>query len=317
MREIQKRLEMLEAACGQLDKGTGPGARLALILLHSLADITMYEKVEYLFARDSYFEHVSPRKYSNRLRKKALRDFAPKVDILVRDTDTISEDQGKVLKVGHLLRNEAYHRGKVREGIIREVSRAYVDAVCGILPQLWNGVFTFVPGEDVGAYLRQFNVEATSIDKGVLKSVCDSFLVGSRGAVGELGNALSSDLIGQIEKIVSSCEYMGEGGYEDVSAEDVLKALQFHPQFHEKHEFAQTDEGFREFFETYERQSAVYVPPITLATLQEWKNRAEDICSMALPGAALAEYSDIDEKLTGIQKVVSQALYEFEKSLDL
>ena len=317
MRELRKRLEMLEEACKQLDKGTSTGARLALILLDNLAEITMYDKVRYLFAHDSQFEGVIPRKYSDQLRKKVLWGFSEKVDLLVRDMDTVSEDQGKVLKGGHILRNEAYHRGQVPERIIREVARTYLRVVCHILPALWSGTLMLVPGEDVDGYLKQFGVDASMIDWDVLKSVC-TYLLDERGCgVEELASSLSSDLTRRIEEVVYDCEYLAEGGYERIPADEVLKNLQFNPQFHEKHEFAPTDEGFREFVETRKREFAEYIPPITLATLDEWKSRAEAISSMAFPGAALDEYSDIDRMLSDIQETVGQAVYQFDEWVNM
>jgi len=317
MRELRKRLEMLQEACQQLDKGTATGARLALILLDNLVEIMMYEKVRYIFARDSRFERIIPRKYPDPLRKKVFWGFVEKVDLLVRDTDAISEDQGKVLKAGHRLRNEAYHRGEVREGIIGNVSRTYLRVVCDILPRLWNGMLMLVPGESVAEYLKQFGVDANMIDEDVLRQVCASFLYKRSCSLEELTNALSADLVRRIEEVVYGCEYLGDGGYERVSAEDILKNLQFNPQFHEKHEFAQTDEGFREFIEIREREFAEYVPPITLATLHEWKRRAEAICSMAAPGNALEEYWNIDRMLSDIQEMVSQAVYEFDEWINM
>lgn len=317
MRELQKRLEMLQEACQQLDKGTGTGARIALILLDNLAEIMMYKRVRYIFAHDSQFNGVIPRKYPDRLRKKVLRVFPEKVEFLVGDTDTISEDQGKVLKAGHLLRNEAFHRGEVREGIIGNVSRTYLSVVCDILPQLWSGVLILAPGEDVGGYLKQFKVEATMIDEDVLKSVCASFLDRHRCTVEELTSSLSSDLTRRIEEVVDGCEYLVDGGHERVSADEILKNLQFNPQFHEKHDFAQTNEGFREFVETREREFSEYIPPITLATLDEWKSRAQAICLMASPGEALDEHSDIDRMLSDIQETVGQAVYEFDEWVNM
>ena len=318
MRELRKKLEMLEEACKQLDKCTSTGARLALILLDNLAEIMMYEKVRYLFAHDSQFEGVIPRKYSDQLRKKVLWGFSEKVDLLVRDMDTVSEDQGKVLKGGHILRNEAYHRGQVQERIIREVARTYLRVVCHMLPTLWSRMLILVPSEDMGGYLKQFGVDASMIDWDVLKSVC-TYLLDERGCgVEELTNSLSSDLTRRIEEeVVYGCEYLAEGGYGRVPADEVLKNLQFNPQFHEKHEFAQTDEGFREFVETRKREFAEYIPPITLATLDEWKSRAEAISSMAFPGAALDEYSDIDRMLSDIQETVGQAVYAFDEWVNM
>ncbi len=84
MRELKKRIEMLEEACKQLDKNTHTGDRLALILVDNLAEITMYDKVRYLFSRDSQFRNVRPRKYSDNLRKNVLRVFPKRLICLCK-----------------------------------------------------------------------------------------------------------------------------------------------------------------------------------------------------------------------------------------
>ncbi len=317
MRELKKRLEMLQEACQQLDKGTGTGARLALLLLDNLSEITMYEMVRYLFACDSQFEGVIPRKYSDQLRKKVLWGFDEKVGLLVKNTDTISEDQGKVLKAGHFLRNEAYHRGVVRGGIIQQVCRTYLETVCEVIPRLWGGGLLLDPGENVAGYLKQFGVDSSRIDWDVLGQVYAFFSDRRACDVGELTGVLSVDLIRRIEEVISGCEYIGDGGYERASAEDILKNLQFSPQFHKEYEFAQTNEGFRKFVETREREFAEYAPPIKLVTLVEWKRRSQAICSMGLPGEALDEYSKIDRMLSDIRETVGQAVYEFDEWVNM
>lgn len=175
----------------------------------------------------------------------------------------------------------------------------------------------FDPGEDIGEYLKQFGVNASMLNWDVLKSVCTFFLNGRECGIEELTNSLSSDLIQRIEDVIYGCEYLAEDGNERVSADEVLKNLQFNPQFHEKHEFAHTDEGFREFVKTREKEFAEYIPPITLATLDRWKSRAKAISSMVLHGAALDAYSDIDRMLCDIQETVGQAVYEFDEWVNM
>lgn len=317
MRELKKRIEMLDEACKQLDKRTDTGDRLALILLDNLAEITMYEKVRYLFAHDSQFKNVIPPKYSDKLRKKVLWEYSEKVDLLVRDTEALSEDQGNVLKIGHVLRNESYHRGEIRIRIIRKVALTYLKTACDIVPNLWSGILMFTPGEDIGGYLKQFGIDATMIDRDVLDLVCNHFLVERECCISELTDSLAADLTRRIEEVISGCEYLAENAHEKTSSDEVLKNLQFNPQFHEKHKFDRTDEGFRKFVRTRKKEFSEYIPPITIPTLNNCKDQAESISLVRYPGEALKLYADLDRMFSDIEETVGQAVYEFDEWVNM
>ena len=318
MREIRKWFEMLDEAAKQLDKHTGTGARLSLILLDNVAEIAMHEKLRMLFARDSQFSsYMRPGRFSAQVRRKALWGFNEKVQLLVAEPNTLSEDHSRALVVGHTLRNEAYHRGIIRDTIIQEVARTYLGTLCAILPHLWIGRLLLVPGEDINGYLRQFGVDASMIDADVLASVCAHFAEGRCSDVNSLAGVLSTDIIRRLDEVVGGLEYLADGGHERVSAGEVLKNLQFHPKFHEKHTFAQTDEGFREFVKTWNREYAEYIPPVTMETFDRWRREAEAMADIEAPGQALEKYASIDKPFGEIEEAVGQAVYEFDEWVNM
>jgi len=286
--------------------------------LDNVAEIAMHEKLRMLFAMDSqYSSHMMPRKFPDHVRKKALWDFNEKIRLLVAQPDTISKDYGNVLRVGHLLRNEAYHRGIVRETIINEVARTYLDALCTILPRLWVGRLLIIPGEDIEGYLKQYGVDAKAIDNRAFASVCAHFTEGRGCTAGSLAGMLSADLIRRLDEVVEGLEYLAGRGYEPVSVEDVLKNLQFYPEFHEKHTFAKTGKGFLEFVRTRDREYAKYVPPIAMEVLDRWRNDAEALVATTAPGQALDLYAAIDKGFSEIEEAVGQAVFELDEWVNM
>lgn len=318
MREIRKWLEMLDEAAKQLDKYTGTGARLALMLLDNVAEIAMHEKLRILFARDSRLSsRLKPGKFPPPIRKKAMQDFKEKVRLLVAQSDTVTEDQGRTMRVGHVLRNEAYHRGIVREPIIQEVARTYLEAICAAIPRLWTGTLLMSPSEDLKGFVKQFGVDASMIDESILRLVCARFAEGRCCDVNDLAGALSADLVRRLGQVIDEIEYLGDGGHERVPAEEVLKNLQFSPQFHDTHTFANTDEGFRQFVETRAREYAQYSPPITIKSFAGWRKQTEAIAPMKAPGQALDQYVNIDKAFSDIEEAVGQAVYEFDEWVNM
>jgi hypothetical protein len=309
---------MLEEAATQISKETGSGARLGLILLDNLAEVMMYDRARLLFAQDGRFEGVIPRKYPEPVRKKVLRNFPDKVEFFVHATNDLTEDQGKVLIAGHVLRNEAYHKGVVREAIIQQVARACLEAACTVLPHFVSGVIMIPAGEDVGEYFKRYGVEACigELPKAI-EQLCQEFREKLPCPPEGLAQALSADLVRRIEQIEFGLDYLTDASNERVSTEEVLKGIQFNPSFHQEHTFSNTDEGFRQFMEVREREYAVYVPPVFLKTVDEWKSQAIRIGSIAAPGEALTLYLQLENKMADIEDAVREAVYEFDEWVNM
>ena len=189
--------------------------------------------------------------------------------------------------------------------------------VCGVVPRLWLGGLLLVPGEDVAGYLKQYGVDGSSIDWDVLGQVYAHFLEGRRCPVADLASALSKDLLTRIEWIPEGLHTLKDASNPPSVEEDVLKNLQFHPWFHGTFTFPQTDEGFQQFVATREREWAAYVPPVALATVNEWSTRAMAIATITSPGEALATYLKLEDEMTEIEESLSQAVYEFDEWVNM
>ncbi len=126
MEELKRDIEQLYEAGRQLKKLTPTGARLALFLMDNLAELFMYRTALDHFQWDKTWH--KPPKYSSSKRDKVMKYFNEKVNFLTNETKDVTQTECNVMKLGHRLRNEAYHKG-----VLRFILKWYVTSilVCG------------------------------------------------------------------------------------------------------------------------------------------------------------------------------------------
>jgi len=316
MRNIEKDIEQFEAAGEFLDKDSFTAARLSLFLLDNLAELLMYNVAKIELSRDERLASIRLPSYSAGKRQKILRHFNPKVNFLVqkRQLDPL---QGHILKVGHRLRNEAYHNGVLRENIIIPVARAYFQTVCELIPTLWTGHCVFADYTEVQDFLKKYGQDSAFIDRDILKDICRTILKGRECDVSELAKAVSNDLVLRIEETIESIEQLALD--QKGSPEDLLKWI----QFREKTDLefgvdAVSHEEWLEFQREVKVRLAAFRPKVTLRTLQTWKKKAKEISSENSGGAILAKFNEIDKPfLEDIENPVVQAVWQYEEDIGL
>jgi hypothetical protein len=316
MREIKKDIEQLEEASHQLSKRSPTGARLALLLLDNLAELFMYKKVRLIFAHDNQFEPSLPPKYPIGKREKILEHFNEKVNFLVSETQDIEQDEGEFIKIGHQIRNEAYHNGVLREAIILNVTMIYFEIVCRLLSRLWVGSFSYSHPEEVTTFLQRYGIQSFLIDIQVLTEICNRLLEGKTCPVNEFCETLSEDLLRRIDETVEGLEYLSSNTNPPSTPDDCLKRLQFIPMFRSKYKFANTDEGFRKFIKTWDELLSKYKPPVTMGRVERWKQRASELKSEIKPGSAMRKFAGLDRELLPLERMVGDAIFQFDEEVD-
>ena len=211
MRRIRQDTEQLSEAAEQLRKQTPTGARLALMLLDNLAELLMHRKVLYLFSWDDYFSDSRGSKYSSTERRKVKWYFDEKVRFLMATDANLSAEEAEVLKLGHRLRNEAYHQGKIRDSIMVDMAGAYLDVVCKIWPRLWYGAYSFSGQSEVSDFLARYGLSGSLINDETLTQVARAI----RGRVEKrsepLQSVLGRDLHDRISELLDSVDYLSTG----------------------------------------------------------------------------------------------------------
>ncbi len=315
MRNIEKDIEQLETAGELLDKDSSTAARLSLFLLDNLAELLMYNVARIELSRDDRLASIRLPSYSTGKRQKILKHFNPKANFLVQKRQ-IDPLQGHILKVGHRLRNEAYHNGVLRENIIIPVARTYFQIVCELIPTLWTGSYVFTSHTEAQDFLRKYGQDSGVINRDILKGICRTILKGRECDVSELAEAVSNDLLSRIEETIESIECLASD--QKRSPEDLLKWIQFHEKTDLEDGIAKSDEEWREFQREIKVRLAAFRPKVTLRALWTWKKKAKEISSETSRGTILAKFNEIDNPfLEGVENPVVQAVWEYEEDIDL
>lgn len=317
MREIKKDIEQLEEVAHQLNKQTPTGARLALLLLDNSIELLAFKKVQEVFAFDKMYKLPGkPPKYSPEKRKRVKDHFKDKVNFLVSETNDISHDEGEVLKVGHLFRNEAYHNGVLRDSIIISVTSVYFEIVCRLLPRLWSGSYSYSREDDVSAFLKKYGIQGSMIDTEALEKICNNLLDGRHCTIDNLSEAISDDLIKRIYEFVETLESHQGDVRPDHTPDELLKEMQFSQTFPGDLKFPETHEGFLEFHRARDEYLSKFKPKVTLSIIERWNRQASKIRSETKPGAIMRKFSEIDRPLLKFEDLLYEAVAEFDIYID-
>ena len=317
MREIKKDIEQLEEVAHQLDKQTPTGARLALLLLDNLIELLAFKKVKKIFAFDEMYKLPGKLpKYSPEKRKKVKDHFKEKINFLVSETKDISHDEGDFLKVGHELRNEAYHNGVLRDSIILSVTSVHYEIVCRLLPRLWIMSYSYSREDEVSAFLNKYGIQGSMIDTKSLEKICINLLGDRNSTTDNLREDISDDLINRIDELVETLESYQPDVRPDLTPDELLKEMQFSQTFPGDLKFPETHEGFLEFHRTRDEYRSKFKPKVILATIVRWKRQAAKIRSEDRPGAVMRKFSEIDRHLLKIEDIIYEAVAEFDIYID-
>jgi hypothetical protein len=317
MRNIVKDIEQLEVAGDLIDKDTPTTSRLALFLIDNFAELIMYRIALYEFAHDDQWKTMRQSKYTSKKRKKIKDYFDHKLNLISNDLKLIEQSEATVFRVGHKLRNEAYHKGILREKIITPVTRTYFQTICSIFQKLWVGpsvLHTYSAANELKDFLEKYGIESDILTHHALGQICQKILNGRDITVVELANTISDDLATRIQDTfaiiheLSSCPAA-------MSPDEGLKWLQFREEG--GMEFGQTknDEEFRLFWEEVRRKLASFKPKVTSNTLNNWIKKANTIETEKDKGNILQKYWTIDEQFINIESMVREELFRYEEEI--
>lgn len=325
MREIKRNIEQLEEAIQQLDKQTSTGARLALLLLDNQAELLMYDKVQQIFERDSQLKFLVRPKYPAPKRQKINKYFDKKANFLASEAQQISQDESYVLKIGHKLRNEAYHKGVMRDSIILCVAMAYFEVVCKILPRLWVGQYAFSNLDEPSMFLQRFGIQGSVINRETLEEICEYLLRDKSCPVPKLCEALSEDLLNRTRGMLKGLEYLTSNARPRATSEQILKEIQFSHTLEDKdYVLPSTEEELREFLrDRLEKEQEFlkvrdehllrYKPPVTISKIEQWSQRARGLKSETQAGSALKKFYDLDADMLEIDEIINEAIAQTER----
>jgi hypothetical protein len=313
MRDIAKDLEQLEVAGALIDKNTPTSSRLALFLIDNLAELFMYRKALNEFTHDSNWTHV-PSRYSLKKKKEVKEHFKHKVNFFLKDLELLYETDSIIIKIGHFIRNEAYHNGILREQIIVPFTRLYFETICKLLPVFWLGYY-YSRAAETKNFLLQYGIDSDAIDDSILIKICQQIVQDRNISSHELAKNISEYLVVRINDVLEKIDYLSsEPGA--MSPDEGLKWLQFREKG--DMEFGQTegDEAFRLFWEEVKIKLKAFTPKVSLHTLKKWNKKAYAISTERDKGKILQKYWEIDNQLIEIEIMVQEEIFRYEAEID-
>ena len=329
MLRIRLVYEQIEAAKMHLLTRSVLGCRLALILLDNVAEILMHRELETRFAFD---DHLMPKwepartewlnlghapKYSLAERRDAQEYFAPKTKILCLRLAKISVEDRQVLDVCHKLRNEAFHRGKLRGSILELVCRLLYRTVVGLTVKLPIRSFALPgrhPKSEDASFMSRFGLRDAMMlgtDKG--REQCAERLLDGIALDSSFSAVLSDDLLERIDETIGGMEHVSNAG-DDTELDRGLQYTQFWRTLGaDLMNTGVRGPAMENAFRSWQAQgSAVY----TLTKIQRWKQQAEALSKCSSPAIALDHYWAVDKRLRPLEEEVSEAVWRYDEEID-
>jgi hypothetical protein len=317
MRNIVKDIEQLEVAGDLIDKDTPTTSRLALFLIDNFAELLMYHIALYEFARNDQWKSLRASKYPFKKRESIKEYFDPKLNFILNDLKLIEQSDATVFRIGHKLRNEAYHKGVLREKIITPITRTYFQTICSIFQKLWIGpsvLQTHSTTSEVNDFLVKYGMEADILTIEALVQICQRILNGRDITVVELAKAISGDLTTRIQYILDIILDLSSGPTA-MSPDDGLKWLQFRQEGGMEFGVVENDAEYHLFWEKVRSKLAEFKPNVTLNRMAKWLNRSELIKNEKDKGTILQKFWTIDEQFIKIENMVQEEAFRIEEDI--
>jgi hypothetical protein len=217
-------LEQLETIRDLLRTNSPVKARMALILLDSLADAVLFRRLERIYdaSEEPLLRHLMPQ-YSNRERSVARQRFNKRVEIARRlsevdrwrgESDSLIDDaDAAVLKVGHSYRNDAYHEDSHNEDVVASIARVLFAAVARLITRLQpRGVsFGGLPPADIDRLAEWGYEDGSSFElRELADAVASNFIAELALDVDNFRDLLAKDLESRVESLRADVEFLGQ-----------------------------------------------------------------------------------------------------------
>ncbi|GAJ08071.1 unnamed protein product, partial [marine sediment metagenome] len=127
---------------------------------------------------------------------------------------------------------------------------------------------------------------------------------------------ISNDLVSRIEETIENLDKLALY-IKQRSAEEILKFIQFDEETDIEFGFEQSRGQDPTFWKKVDKDFFAFHPGVTLRTLETWKKKGQEIRLETSHGAILGKFNEIDVPFLKIENCVSQAVFEYEKYIDL
>lgn len=211
---VAKIIEQIEEATVQIDKNTITGSRLALILIDNAIEISMW-KIIYSERSTEDFEAIIDGTF-----KDQYSDFRMKTKFLVSNK-IITSDSKNIFDTCHHFRNEVYHKNIIKESIINDLAKIYLEAYCRVMFELLNSSFFITRcGESVPKILVKYGFKNDHIwlYREKIEEVVSIFLDDRLCSHRDFSQTLASDIKKRVNKVQEDINYIESFDKENIAS---------------------------------------------------------------------------------------------------
>ena len=325
MKQYSTILFQLDESCRLIEDGRDEHLRVALLLLDNAAEIQMdwAIRVEQQFAawqeqsrelalqipaseRTPRMQELVDWQPLTKTQRRAIdRFFNAKVDFLSSIPEQFNPAYAAPLKYLHGYRNEAYHRGEVRQETLNISCRLLVEINCDLLEslhRLWTS--------------QASNVDYSWLEQRYGRRVAE--LAGDKGfphwAAEELRNrafvddesvatALSEHFDARVTRLLENLDFILENANAFESRDDVFRTIQY---------FATLGDGADPSIWRLPRD---YRPPTTVGDVEALRDRRREILACGTRLEAFGVYSTLEGALEGYEGDVREAALQVDMAV--
>lgn len=321
MREIRKICQQLQLA-GELLRTKGESQqRLALVLIDNVVDVMLFHAVKRCLKHLNSSWMYAENRPGKKRQRELLRSFPQRCTFLEAPphgsfTRHMRAEDSNLLKAMHLLRNETYHEGVIRDRIFESVVHAYAASVPAILSNLWSGWYSCSTEEDVQQILSDYGLDTSSrVDITVFRTLCSTAL----GEVDHKSDYLRYVLVEDLRQRVNSAKEMFDYASAEsrFNGDDNFKWSEFWEWVNTQEKFdlmdGTTDERYKLYYDIYYKE---YIPQMRLASLDIVLDKAGLIEHSTTDSDSLTNYWKADEILKPMEEYIYGLVAAYEEHIE-
>lgn len=327
-------LQHLEVASDLILSSRHEKSRMAIILLHSLAEGLMFLEAMGEFDNDIYISRVSVPKYTAQYRNKVLRYFDEKVDFCRNRGELISEADATIFNILNFYRNAAYHRDIHNPSVISAIARVSFHAtlrlfertagssgggsrisMAGLSEEQSNSLRPFCHVGNLIDYEKAASEAAQKLAEKVTAcpdDVRSTFVGDIRRRVTKLERMKIETLYcktsGDVDELFKRAAFELKGIEDDLSGE--LKQLNYRITGQvpggvpDKDEYQLVEQ---QYFAKLKAAYESFIPEVNAVTLDSINAKVQVLQASASLEDALALYLEVDKSLVEVEVLASHA----------
>lgn len=248
-------VDQLEEVKRLIVKGDLAALRMALLLLDNASEVLMFRAIHEALARqdmhdrilararevmpvselERFREEMEYKPLTSKERKALIQGYDSKVDFLTdgrRRRCPLPAPMGRVLKVAHKYRNEAYHRDRIRKTTIQPVVTVMFDIVTDLMVGLPPGSISYSSSDNWDEFCTRYGLGGPmGVSSEELPVIVSALKEGIQLDVVAIAGCLANHIGSRIDEMEHSLAFVAESSAARLTPEEELRRIQFWAQY--------------------------------------------------------------------------------------